>query len=588
MGLSLGYFMPEAQAQLPKVPKVPKVGGGKKNDKPRVSEDAKVNAKKDPRESGYKPKTDQEWACSQLANSIKSAPERIENALADFEKGTNNYVKSDIEAYRKNVEEGEAQKCTNFDVKAEKAKLEAFEARLNKALAKRTADEAAKDKEKTTRREIADLLEQVQSNMLASISGFEANSPVSTKYFLSYTGKTIETLKALDLKNKMAEYKALATKYDDKNMLKVLARLEGANDDTWRERNDAVFKTVTDLHTKKNSNFMVYLWSNAMVELGGEILKFNPQHGAFQSRHEAYKRYLNETKQQMKSLITSPVHEKNLGKIVFANSEIKIKQENPAAFKTEFKSSDFVYGMVYLPLTKTEVSKMTSGGLSLRVYKEDGKEAEVFIQHEFQSDFMKDGDGYMPIYILVDAYKHAKEFTFTPQMFRSAEKLDKLPYNKNKLKVVAELNGLPVAEGSLVLDFTDGPGILNDMYEKQKKLEFTLRTPPTVKHKDPAFEGQALAHYNSKKPAGVKIHRINSRWDWSEKYKDVLVNSKVVKVLDYRDRSFVIVYTAANGKCYWTSSTASQTYVNGAYKPTVWTSQSFTEDNEIPCQNINR
>ena len=47
--------------------------------------------------------------------------------------------------------------------------------------------------------------------------------------------------------------------------------------------------------------------------------------------------------------MTSELHRQNVGKIVFSNSEIKFRNEDPAQLRTEIKLSEPLYARVYLP-----------------------------------------------------------------------------------------------------------------------------------------------------------------------------------------------------------------------------------------------
>jgi hypothetical protein len=46
--------------------------------------------------------------------------------------------------------------------------------------------------------------------------------------------------------------------------------------------------------------------------------------------------------------MTSPTHEKNVGKIVFASTEIQFQKEDPSTFRSAFKLGDPIYARLYL------------------------------------------------------------------------------------------------------------------------------------------------------------------------------------------------------------------------------------------------
>jgi hypothetical protein len=257
------------------------------------------------------------------------------------------------------------------------------------------------------------------------------------------------------------------------------------------------------------------------------------------------------------------------------------KQEKPETFKTNFTPNEFIYGMIYHPYIKTEKFRP-----SVIVYNEKGEKIDVKIDYNDMSV-----DGHIPFHFLVDPYNHGKEFVFTPQRFKSAEGLDKLPYQNNKLRIVYTFEGINLAEGIMQLDMSNGAGLINEMYEKEEKLKYTFLTPPPTKFKDPAFESQVIAHYNKVKPSGTKINRvISDATAWTVYTKDVYVNNKIMTVNDYRTRTFTIIYTTEEGTCLYSFSRATQNFVNNSYGETIWEGKSLNKDSgyDFPCQNVNK
>jgi hypothetical protein len=593
--LFIAFFASSVSAQLPNV----KLNLGKTTNKTQSTNtrDAQKNAMQQKnnqtQQSGYKPKTDEERACDAAEMDLTSARQESQSNLKTLEYDYNKYLESDgklnlsvkedfssIRFFNKVIQTLEKNNCPKIKIEDVKKELEEQQKKLNAFNDKIKTTLADAEKKQNKGRDAKDALKIIGENMLYCCQ-YDL-SPWTIKDLTYRSKQVIKSLNQLDLKTNIAEYKAILQKDENsKDQLEILTKLEASNDETWAKYNDAIFKAVADAHAAKKNNSLVYLISQTMVELSEEILKFNPNHGAFKPRYESYRRFLTESKANITKLSASAVHEKNLGNIVFSNSEIKPKQENTASFKNSFKGNEFVYGMIYHPFTKMDDIKT-----NISVYDEKGARIDIVINFSDEST-----DGHYGFYFLVDPYKHGKEFVFTPQFFSPAKGLEKLPYKNNKLRFVLETDGLVYSEGTINFDITDGPGIITEMYEKDKKLKYTLLTPPPVKAKDPAFEAQITAYYNSIKPAGTKINRvISDATQWTVHTKDVYVGGKVVTVNDYRSRTYTVIYTTKDGTCEYTFGRVTQKFVNNAYEASVWEYRNLDKGfgYDFPCQNINR
>lgn len=581
-----------AQAQLPNV-KLPKVGINTKTNSNSSRENQKLEMQKKNEQTNqqntYKPKTDEERECEIAKNSLASLREKTEKNLKIYDDAVKNYeatngvdfisssdedYKNDLESYDKLIKTCEKYNCPA--VKLDEIKKE------QAAHAKRVAEIDSKFKKANENIEKGKNKESDARKSIEILTGAASANPMERTDFMDVNNykSTVAEFTKLDLKNNMETYKALFA--DNRECLNFLNSITASDDEAWRNWNDGVFKKLADAYAAKKDNFQIYYTSNAMVAISEEFLKVNPNHAAFKNRIDTYRKYLAESKANISKASASQFHEKNIGNILFSGSEIIAKQENPSSFKSNFTSKDYIYGMIYHPLTKTDAK----GEVNLIVYDEKGNKTDVVIEWKDWTI-----EGHLPIYILVDPYKHGKEFVFTPQYFSSAKGLDKLPYQNNKLRVVLEVDRVPVSEGTISLDMMEGAGIIKEMYEKEEKLKYTFLTPPPVKVKDPAFEAEIMNYYNTKKPAGAKINRvISSNTAWVEYTKDVYVSGKVVTVKDYRSRSFTLIYTSAEGVCLYTFGNAKQNFVNGAFGPTIWDYKSLSKDGgyDFPCQNINR
>ena len=285
--------------------------------------------------------------------------------------------------------------------------------------------------------------------------------------------------------------------------------------------------------------------------------------------------------------IKSPLHQKYVGKIVFANSnaDIKMSQENESGFVSKATVGAPIYFRVYMDNSLTNYAQKlspkensetlaTNATYKIKFYL-DGSEAgsAVIPETVFQKSDKQmwttfkgalqtsDGADFVGTKIFADFIKENEaKLTLGDHQFR----MDLLPYlgtAETKEGAVIASGGITLTVGKVIIDPNDSNICLPKAKMTDKPLELKILA---AYKKDGSFEGE---------PKEIRI--ISPKW--------TVVNHKISGAVLSR-YLIVVIATTKNGKCFQRHFDVYQDFDGTKYQEEMSMNAHLMSEKEINCK----
>jgi hypothetical protein len=269
--------------------------------------------------------------------------------------------------------------------------------------------------------------------------------------------------------------------------------------------------------------------------------------------------------------ITSPIHQKFLGKIIMSKTKdaIAFKNEKEALFQNEFNYSDEIYLRVFMDNSLRDYLKTDLPEL---------KNEDILKNGFFNVHFFFDDKQICTYYIKGELENDHKEIwtTFKGALY-NANNGDALMKNGYSVMLTEADKSLITGKHKVRIEVR---AAINEPVKHESKIaatgEFTLNilpnsiTPydehlclPKAKMSNPALEAKVMKKYGSisENSSNVKEARINSE-DWT------IVRHDRTGLILYRTLSLTVISLHKNGYYVYKNCVISQDYIGGKFQDT--------------------
>ena len=404
------------------------------------------------------------------------------------------------------------------------------------------------------------------------------------------TGKVyLERVKAINL----AEYnqkKATVTGVEAKKFVERIDQMLADYDD-YLKRSDRLRWNVTELmlksRSKQNQQEKMNLLETAKYECEA-VLLISPANAAFKQKLEEVNKLLGSANAEASINFTSDFHKEHVGQIVWSSKPLIIgkEKEMAAQIKTEFKSGESVFGVVYLG---NKVNQLMNGNQRLRVIiKVDGGTAiwggdmsylivPLAVQDKsyFQFALLPDEDWFAKNYA---PYVADENWTYSYLMDELVRAGD-ISHN-----ITCELDFPSTIQGNIKSSFTlDLSNSITQIKTLSTKLHEQLmasRSLPKAGMNNAALEQQMLTAANKLGWKNIFLKAVITSSSWS------ISKNELTGAILYRYVSAVCTTKEYDGKCYYQEFTFRQDYTGGGNYSNTIKYNSYGSKREIGCDKI--
>jgi len=286
------------------------------------------------------------------------------------------------------------------------------------------------------------------------------------------------------------------------------------------------------------------------------------------------------------SAYTSSFHKENAGKIVFFRTPTSIRQENPSAASTSFKSGENIYAILYLKGSMKELVSIPNRdhirGLKYRVFI-DGNEHQDFggfptgVTWEQYAD---PATTYLKLDVVPDpdAIDYPLPHPYTSPI-KFARVFGQSSPRKHKIEIRLELNYKVAAEGSFELDGSAGHEKLLALADKLHQEMISKVFLPKPKMANAALQQSMMAALKSNgwKQQMLRAVITDSQWQ---------IHRNALGAILFRSIGAAVAMKEPDGRCRFFTLSFKQQYQGGGYGRT---EQYGVGDNfEMACANVNR
>ncbi|MBM4386423.1 MAG: hypothetical protein FJ088_01715 [Deltaproteobacteria bacterium] len=276
---------------------------------------------------------------------------------------------------------------------------------------------------------------------------------------------------------------------------------------------------------------------------------------------------------KLASMFTSDFHKNNVNRIVFSNSPVAVKKEDPAQLKGSFKAGEIVQGMAYFNGTLGEIF----GDRIWVIVVVDGN--SVF-EESFSLKDEELGNSFTDVLVVPnpDTYKG------TGGAYRILGRLKDLSPKTHKVEYLYATSRMAkdkVAGGEFEFDMSgDGPDKLKKMYETIEAKNLDAVRMPKAKMKNAQLEKDFLQAIKDEGWKEKPLRAVIGESDWN------IVKHEWTGLILYRDIVGYVAVEYAPGKCRYFEISVEQDYTGSGYGKSRYGGVGYSED--IGCENVNK
>ena len=310
--------------------------------------------------------------------------------------------------------------------------------------------------------------------------------------------------------------------------------------------------------------------AEAALFLCDGLLLFEPNNSSIQQLRKDATTIVNETGSAFSSAVfTSEFHKEHAGKIVFSKGKLVVKQESPSSVATDFSANDYIYGMVYLKGTFTEVTK-GDWNVQLKI-DVDGNQK---VDRTFSISKEDRERTYLNIEIAPDP---AIAETQGAEIYTKA--LGEISPRRHKIKV--KLNGgyTTLAEGEFDLDASGGVERFSKISDQLRSKRLAKVRMPEAAMKNAQLEKEMVAASDHENDKPLRAVITASEW--------TIHRHPISGAIEYRTiNTALATKRLTDGTCRIFYLSFKQMYQGGSYGKTQ--PHGVGDSEEIPCENVGK
>lgn len=271
------------------------------------------------------------------------------------------------------------------------------------------------------------------------------------------------------------------------------------------------------------------------------------------------------------AVFTSNFHKENAGKIIFSKSRMTIKQEDPSVVSNKYSAGDYIYAMIYMNGTFTELTQqMYSVRLIIEVDGNEKANRDFTIKNEDQENT------YLRIEISPEP---TTAETQGAEIYSKA--LSELSPRFHKVSVIFKSTGIStdiLAQGEFELDCTSGLDKLAAIAQQLRSIRLSKVRMPNAAMRDAKLEQEMITA--SDHPVDKPIRAVITGTEWT------VHRHPISGAIEYRTIPAAVATKKTDGTCKIFYLTFKQDYNGKTYGKTQ--SHAVGDSDEIPCENVNK